>query len=144
MTSAKHKLLVPSDGSPNAGRALDHAIGLVRAGFADELHLLNVQPSVGGAVATFVGRAEIRSFHHDEGMKALAAPKARAEQAGIAAKPHIGVGTPGPTIAAFARELGCDQIVMGTRGLGAAAGLLLGSVTTEVLRQTDIPVTLVK
>ncbi len=33
---------------------------------------------------------------------------------------------------------------MGTRGLGAVAGVLMGSVTTKLLHLTDLPVTLVK
>jgi nucleotide-binding universal stress UspA family protein len=43
----------------------------------------------------------------------------------------------------------CDQIIMGTRGLGAGgvaaiSGLLLGSIATKVLHLVDVPVTLVK
>jgi nucleotide-binding universal stress UspA family protein len=33
---------------------------------------------------------------------------------------------------------------MGTRGLGGVRGLLLGSVTTQLLHLADVPVTLVK
>jgi nucleotide-binding universal stress UspA family protein len=38
----------------------------------------------------------------------------------------------------------CDQIVMGTRGLGALSGALLGSVSHQVLEKTSLPVTLIK
>jgi nucleotide-binding universal stress UspA family protein len=37
-----------------------------------------------------------------------------------------------------------QHIVMGTRGLGGVRGLLLGSVATQLLHLTDVPVTLVK
>jgi nucleotide-binding universal stress UspA family protein len=47
-------------------------------------------------------------------------------------------------IARFARERGCDQILMGTRGLGAIGSLLLGSVATKVIHLADVPVLLVK
>ena len=33
---------------------------------------------------------------------------------------------------------------MGTRGMGAAAGMALGSVATKVAHLADLPVTLVK
>jgi nucleotide-binding universal stress UspA family protein len=37
-----------------------------------------------------------------------------------------------------------ESIVMGTRGLGAMAGLVLGSVAMKVVQLARIPVTLVK
>jgi nucleotide-binding universal stress UspA family protein len=33
---------------------------------------------------------------------------------------------------------------MGTRGLGAVAGALLGSVASQVVHLSDVPVTLIK
>jgi nucleotide-binding universal stress UspA family protein len=48
------------------------------------------------------------------------------------------------TIDRVAREEHAAQIIMGTRGLGGVRGLLLGSVATQLLHMTDVPVTLVK
>jgi nucleotide-binding universal stress UspA family protein len=48
------------------------------------------------------------------------------------------------TIDRVAREEGVAQIVMGTRGLGGVGGLLLGSVGTQLLHLSDVPVTFVK
>jgi nucleotide-binding universal stress UspA family protein len=36
------------------------------------------------------------------------------------------------------------MVVMGTRGLGAVTGMLLGSVATKVIHLSDVPVLLVK
>lgn len=49
-----------------------------------------------------------------------------------------------PAVARAARRLGCEAIVMGTRGMGAAANLILGSTATKVVHLTKLPVTLVK
>ena len=57
---------------------------------------------------------------------------------------HIVVGQPAETIATFCQELKCDAIVMGTRGHGKAAGLLLGSVARDVIAKAAAPVTVVK
>jgi nucleotide-binding universal stress UspA family protein len=43
-----------------------------------------------------------------------------------------------------AREERVQHIFMGTWGLGGVRGLLLGSVTTQLLHLIDVPTTLVK
>ncbi|RYD02975.1 hypothetical protein N752_22575 [Desulforamulus aquiferis] len=37
-----------------------------------------------------------------------------------------------------------DKVIMGRRGLSALTGLVLGSVSSKVLANVDIPVTLIK
>lgn len=44
----------------------------------------------------------------------------------------------------YAREEGFDHVVMGTHGREGLSRLLLGSVAEAVVRQTDVPTTLVK
>ena len=138
------KILVPIDGSENALRALDKAIVFLRERGPFELHLLNVQPALGGDVSGFVGSAAVKDFHREEGEKALASARALLEKQKIPYKAHITVGPVGESIAGFAKKLGCDTIIMGTRGLGKIRGALLGSASTEVIRCADMPVTFVK
>ena len=137
-------ILVPFDGSANAERALNHAIALAKSLQSYEIHLLNVQPSVGGGVSAFVGKGDIQNWHREEAEKALASGKRLLDAAGLTYKTHIGVGDPGDVIAGFAKKLGCGQIIMGTRGHGSALGLLLGSVAQHVTSHADVPVTLIK
>ena len=47
-------------------------------------------------------------------------------------------------ICRYAKEKGCDQIFMGTRGLGSVSSLVLGSVATKVIHLSPVPVLLVK
>ncbi len=49
-------------------------------------------------------------------------------------------GDPAREIGATARRLGCDLLVLGTRGLGAASRLFFGSTTASVLRHAECPV----
>lgn len=138
------KVLVPVDGSENALRALQYAMHLQRERGDVEIHLLNVQPPLSGDVTSFVGGATVKDFHRDEGEKALASAKALLGREGAAYKPHITVGPAGEAIAGFAKKLGCDAIIMGTRGLGGLKGTLLGSVSTGTIEHAEMPVTLVK
>lgn len=50
---------------------------------------------------------------------------------------------PGGQIVTYAIDNLCDLIVMGSRGLGALRGIL-GSVSSYVLRNADVPVLIVK
>lgn len=142
--NAQSKMLIPVDGSANSERAVKHAISLIKAGHSAEVHLLNVQPPISGDVSSFVGKGAIEGYHKEEADKALASTKKLLDEASIAYKVHISVGNPGDVISIFAKQLGITQIVMGTRGLGSAFGLLLGSVATHTISHVDIPVTLVK
>lgn len=49
-------------------------------------------------------------------------------------------GTPAAQIVELARERGADLIVMGTRGMGRIARLLLGSTAEAVIRAAPCPV----
>jgi nucleotide-binding universal stress UspA family protein len=47
-------------------------------------------------------------------------------------------------IAAQVRESGCAGVIMGTRGMGPIATVMIGSVANRVVQIDDGPVTLVK
>src|SRR5258705_13836172 len=123
--SAALRVLVPTDGSEPARRAIEHVLDLASRGLSVEVHLLNVQPAVRGGAASLVSHSDLESYHRDEGMKMLAASLRLVEAAGLKPHAHVGVGDAGETILAFARRLTCEQIVMGTRGHALVATLLL-------------------
>jgi nucleotide-binding universal stress UspA family protein len=52
----------------------------------------------------------------------------------------VAVGAPADEILKAARRPAADLIVIGTRGKGGVAGLLLGSTSEAVLRRARIPV----
>lgn len=139
------KLLVPVDGSENSLRLVEYLIKwLGRLAEPVDLHLINVQPSLHGDVGMFLSSEQIRDYHHDEGIKALRAARDILDAAGVLYTFHISVGDPAELIVQFAHDQQCDQIVMGTRGLGSLARLLLGSVASRVIQLADVPVMLIK
>jgi nucleotide-binding universal stress UspA family protein len=53
-------------------------------------------------------------------------------------------GDPAETIVETAKEQTCDLIVMGTHGRGGLADILIGSTAKKVVRQSAIPVLVVR
>ncbi|MCD6733754.1 MAG: universal stress protein [Burkholderiaceae bacterium] len=137
------ELLVPVDGSKPAERAVRHAIKLVAGGLKARILLLNVQPELPRSRS----RAERRSDmlqQLEEADQAMHSAVALLERAGVTWERCLRSGAPAETILELARERHCAAIVMGTRGLGAVAGLVLGSVAAKIVQLAPVPVTLVK
>ncbi len=139
------KLLIPVDDSESSIRLADHLFNKL-AWYKEpvEIHLLNVRAALRGDVGMFIDAEQIRQFHHDEGLKVLAPIRERLDAAGVPYQIHIGVGDPAEVIVQYAREAGCDEIVMGASGRSPIAALFMGSVPAKVLHHTDLPVLLIK
>lgn len=138
-------ILIPVDGSQHSVRALETALSEPREAGGVKLHVITVQPPiVSGNVTRFISAENLRAYYDDEGRKALEPLKDLIAQAGDILTQEILVGPVAETIVDYAQKHGCDQIIMGTRGLGRVTGLVLGSITTKVISLSTIPVTLVK
>ncbi|MDB5808213.1 MAG: Integral rane protein TerC [Betaproteobacteria bacterium] len=137
------KVLVPVDGSSNCLRAVELAIRQA-ALFKEplDIKLLNVQRPFPGTVRGVHGQAE--QLHQEEGMKALTAARAMLDQAGLKYSYHVGVGETAEYVASFAKEEQVNEVLMCTRGMSAAANMLMGSVASRVLQLIEVPLVLVK
>ena len=141
----KLSLVLAVDGSKHGVHAADYVCRLQGAGVPLDVHVLNVQPRiVSGSVRRFVSQAQINDFCRKEGEIALGGAKRRLDRAGVKYNCYILAGALPETIVHLANEHKCTRIVMGTRGLGAVRGLVLGSVTYGVVHLAEMPVTLVK
>ncbi|WP_300332217.1 universal stress protein [Accumulibacter sp.] len=137
--------LVPVDGSPAAVHAVEHVIRhAVEDAVRPQIHLVNVQAPLPADVTRFIDDGVVQDYHREAGDAALRIARARLEAAGLIYSSHVLVGETAPSIAEYARRHACTLIVMGARGLGALAGVLLGSVTVRVIHLTDLPVMVVK
>ncbi len=137
--------LLPVDGSATSLRAVAHVVQQAPCNTAaPTISLVNVQAALPSDITRFVSKNNVEDYHREAGEAALAEAGARLEAAGIAYSKHILVGEAAQTIADYAGEHGCTLIVMGSRGLGSVAGLLLGSVTTRVVHLTELPVVVIK
>lgn len=138
------RILLAVDGSACAMRAVKHVLRLRELLGALEVHLLNVQvPVESGHVRWFVSHEQLENYYREEGLAALQPAKAALETVGQPYTPHIAVGHTASTIAHYASEVHAHQVVMGSHGRSGLGRALLGSVTSEVIRLSPVPVTVV-
>lgn len=139
------KLLVPCDGPDSALRAVRHAAAAASAGPATEIHLLHVtEPMTPVTLSEAFSARRLDERCPPQAAQALEPAVALLAKAGATCTLHCHCGQPAPGIAAYAPSAGCDAVIMGTRGRGVFANLMIGFVAAEVVKLVDIPVTLVK
>jgi nucleotide-binding universal stress UspA family protein len=135
--SAK-KILVPMDGSKSALRALEFAA----RSHAGPLLVLNVQPTLPSS--RFVSKKMVAEYHERAAGEALDRALKLIARRKLDARTFTVVGEPAAAILSFAKKHRCAGIVMGSRGQGQLASLLLGSVANKVVQAAPCPVTIVK
>ncbi len=139
------KILLPVDGSECASQAARHVAGLAAMVPDLQVHLLNVQPPGDDwMVRRMLKPDELVTLEKEWSESAFAPVRDILNTTGLQVTEHIEQGEIANTIARVARELGCDQIIMGSHGRTALGGFLLGSVVAKVLHLADQAVTLVK
>jgi nucleotide-binding universal stress UspA family protein len=139
------RLLVPSDGSGAAHRALAYALWLAQDRPGSSIVLVNVQNRDTLALSDIDAAIESeRAIAGRQSAKALRGAIKACEDAGIHFEIRSEFGPVCETIERVARDVHPDQIIMGTRGLSRITGLLLGSIAMGVVHRAHVPVTLVK
>ncbi|HLE69714.1 MAG TPA: universal stress protein [Vicinamibacteria bacterium] len=139
------RILVPTDFSDAAGRALEQALGLARSGDVEILLLHGLPPLIpmvspmGGTGLVEMGRLlddYTRHLREDasrklEELKARVPKKVKVETAlDENVEPH-------EAILRKARSWNADLIAMGTHGRGGLERLLMGSIASKVLHRSD-------
>ena len=140
------KILCPIDFSSNSLKALSMAKGYADL-FSAELHILHVVPShvIKEKWEQWIKPQERERERFEEGLRSEAAGKLSQlkKEFQIPAEGVILQGTPGSLICSFADEGAYDMVVMGARGLSYLEGVLLGSTTEGVLKESPCPVLIV-
>ncbi len=138
------KILIATDGSPASAEAVEFGLELVAEHDAEAI-FVHVAPAVdvvpmGGFVATGAVPHELSAY--DRAPLEEAAATAAAQ--GVRATTTLLAGNAADEIVAYADSLDVDLIVIGSRGHGALASALLGSVSRAVLRESKRPVVVVR
>lgn len=131
------KILIAVDGSDYSRRAIEFVASRQRLiGSSPEIEVLNVQLPLHANPARVVGKEVVRSYYAEEAEKILKPARARLQRAGLRPVVRYAVGRPATEISATADKNNVDLLVLGSHGHSALAGMLLGSVTNEVLVRT--------
>lgn len=137
-------ILIPCDGSDNALRAVRYAASLAKELPDVRLELLYVQDSLPQKVHAALSEQEIAQWRAGEADLILQPARQILDAQDVQYQVSTRVGSPANEIAQHVHETQCDAIIMGTRGLGAVATLMIGSVATKVIHLVEVPVTLIK
>lgn len=133
-------VLLPVDGSNQAFEAALFLVDFAKAHGPLTIHVVNIEPKPLEWQTHGMEPGSIKGHLSARAHIAMKPVLNVFNESGMACQEHVRMGDIAETIVAMVAELGCDAIVMGTRGLGAVSGLALGSVTTKVLHLTTVPV----
>jgi nucleotide-binding universal stress UspA family protein len=145
-------LLIATDGSELGNKAVAAGIDIAKTYGARVTIITATDPVATGIGSGGFGTidagpviARLEEAYTEEAAKTLAAAKAVADGAGIAAKTiHVARTRPADAILEAAKGENADTIIMGSHGRRGFQRLLLGSQASEVLSHADIPVLIVK
>jgi nucleotide-binding universal stress UspA family protein len=136
------KILLATDGSPDAGQAMEYARDLALRDGAQVIVVHAFEPVPGYLGDSVKGRALAR--HVAAGEKVASDAARKLQQADVDVIIEVLEGPPADAILNVAGVRECDLIVMGSRGHGALVSLVLGSVSHRVLGRARAPVLVVK
>ena len=143
-----NRILVATDGSEGANRAIDYA-ALRAKNEGAELLIANVIGGYGLPDKVLMAFTDDRNILlnellESESAQTLTAARERARKAGagtiVLESRH---GAVAKTIIVIAKEMNADAIIVGKHGASGIAGVLLGSVSQKLAALSPLPLTVV-
>ena len=144
------KLVVAYDGSIHGKEALDWAVDLSLLTGAQVIAVKVIEPvEVGQAYAMYEAGYERNMIEQltnreENDKKLLLAAEEVGREKGVPVLTELLHGNIAAAIIEYCKTNNVDMIVAGTKGHGALAGLLMGSVTRNLVSLAHIPVLVVK
>jgi nucleotide-binding universal stress UspA family protein len=130
-------ILIPTDGSELAGKAVQHGVALAKR-IGAKVTMLTVLPP--HSITTDRQMMEIRKAHWEEHAEKILGAVAT-QAAGVACETiQVEHDHPYQAIIDTADSKGCDLIVMASHGRRGISAIVLGSETVKVLTHCKIPV----
>ncbi len=136
-------ILLAVDGSDHALRAAQKAAELARSVKSSEMHVVVVYDTI----PVYLGEPNMQiaiNSRKGEAEKILADAVAEVGDVPCKLHTHLIEGNSAEAIIEIATTRKSDLIVMGSRGLGRLAGLILGSTSQKVVAYAPCPVLIVR
>ncbi|SIN90045.1 universal stress protein [Halodesulfovibrio marinisediminis] len=136
------KILVPVDGSKHALLAKRKAMGIAISMNA-EIILVNVLEHIPNIIGGHA-REELREEQKEEAQRIFDKYIPELKQNNVTYSTRVATGRAFDAVCRIAEDEHCDLICMGARGLSEVEGLLLGSLTSDIISHCKIPVLVVR
>ena len=133
-------VLVPTDGSKAARRAVDHAVDLVADSDGRLTALYVIDMGDAGFVAVPSDIAETKERIRRKGEKLVGEVREAAAEAGVDCETAVTTGIADEEIVDYAESHGVDLIVMGKHGKRDPDKPIVGNTARRVVQESGIPV----
>src|SRR5512146_653669 len=139
------KVLLSHDGSECSDRAVKYVTNTLKKQVKNlRVTLVYVDIPMLDRVIAGLGEETVARIHRENSDYALKGARARLKRAGVAFSESRLIGNVANHIVDLAEKGKFDVVVMGSHGRTALKNLLLGSVTTQVMAQSKVPVLVVR
>ncbi len=138
-------ILLATDGSENARRATETVIDLIGE-LAHPATVVVVHVATSPPAQSRLVRAnfDVHALLEEDARQTVQGTIARIEAAGLSYTLKVALGEPVAEIIAATKKEKADLIVVGSRGLGAIRGAVMGSVSQKIAQTADCPVMIVR
>lgn len=134
------RVLVATDGSEPANRAVDHALSLARK-HGSEVHALAVVDTSRYGEPALSSTELVVDELEDRAHEVLSTIRTHGDESGIDVVTECTHGVPHDEILRYGDSIDADVVILGSHGL-SHAGHHIGSVADRVARATDRPLML--
>lgn len=128
------------DGSPSARQAVRHAATLARGGRLVVVHARETAPA--HLAPRWKDLLDQEHVEHGQAVLESIVREGEVDLSDVDLETRLTGGKAAPAVLAVAHEVDADAIVVGSHGYSAFSAIL-GSVSNELVRKSDLPVTII-